>query len=55
LPRLTFAPGFEDEIEVRLQFALKWFTGHIPIGRMSTEFPQINGYLQLSTLRAHVN
>ena len=28
LQRLTFAPRFEDEIEMRLQFALKRFAGH---------------------------
>ena len=30
LPRLAFAPRFEDQVEVRLQFALKRFAGHTP-------------------------
>jgi len=31
LPRLAFAPRFEDQVEVRLQFALKRFAGHTPV------------------------
>ena len=44
LPRLAFAPRFEDQVEVRLQFALKRFAGHTPMGDVNRfyKFPGVS-------------
>ena len=44
LPRLAFAPRFEDQVEVRLQFALKRFAGHTPMGDVNRfyKFPGVD-------------
>ena len=43
LPRLAFAPRFEDQVEVRLQFALKRLAGHTPMGDVNRfyKFPDV--------------
>ena len=43
LPRLPFAPRFKDELEVRLQFALKRFAGHT-YGRNVNPSSEITSY-----------
>ena len=42
-PRLAFAPRFEDQVEVRLQFALKRFAGHTPVADVNRfqKFPDV--------------
>ena len=47
LPRLTCAPRFSDEIEVRLQFALKWFSPHT-LGRDDNPFSLISSCYQFA-------
>ncbi len=44
LPRLAFAPCFEDQVEERLQFALKRFAGHTPTGDVNRfyKFPVVD-------------
>ena len=55
LPRLPFTPRLKDEIEVRLQFALKRFAAVHTHSWQCQPFAQIYGCLQMSTLRASVN
>jgi len=44
LPRLAFAPRFENQVEVRLQFALKRFAGHTPARDVNRfyKFPDVD-------------
>ena len=44
LPRLAITSRFEDQIEVRLQFALKRFAGHTPARDVNRfyKFPDVD-------------
>jgi hypothetical protein len=44
LPRLAFAPRFEDQVEVRFQFAFKRFAGHTPMRDVNRfyKFPDVD-------------
>ncbi len=53
LPHLAFAPRFEDQVEVRLQFALKRFAGHTPVGDVNRfyKFPDVDRYWIVHPMR----